>query len=300
MQPSWRLVRAPTRIGPTSPRMTQPYQTLASSPKTTSPTTTAVGATKTDRGTSGVLPPNGAITGGPTSGARSEVLGIPFPEILGVHLLEVAAQFLRLLLRGFLGRRRFLGSLRGLLEDLVDHEDRDARAERDRDGVARPRVDGNGAVAPVNVDVREEGGVLEVGDDDARDLGLQGLDHGDAQVVGQGPRVLLARELHVDRHGLVLPDPDRQHARALDLLKYDHGALGSLVDRDAAHADRNHAHRLRGTSWTTPTSERAAEAPASCRSPCRCRRRPRAAAPASPCFRASTSPKLRAPCRRTP
>src|SRR5215831_8522197 len=100
MQPSWMLVRAPIRIGPTSPRTTLPYHTDASSPKTTSPTTTAVGATNALAGTTGARPRMDAIKTAAGSRLLLKVLGIPFPKVLRIHVLEVAAQILGL----FLGR----------------------------------------------------------------------------------------------------------------------------------------------------------------------------------------------------
>src|SRR5688500_17376734 len=113
IQPSWMFVRAPMRIGPTSPRTTHPYQMLVSSPRTTSPTTTAVGATKADAGTTGERPGSAAIKAASGAGRRRgslEILGIPLPEVLGVHLFEVAPQLLGLLL-GALVRRRRVGGL---------------------------------------------------------------------------------------------------------------------------------------------------------------------------------------------
>src|SRR5438093_8053327 len=236
MQPSWMFVRAPTRIGPTSPRSTDPYHTDASSPKTTSPTTTAVGATNADAGTTGARPRSGAITAAMGTCLRLEILGIPLPEVLGVHFLEVAAQLLRLLLGRFLGRRRGAGLPGRFLEDLVHDENRYPRAERDRDRIARPRVDRDRAVPAVQVDVGEERRVLEIGDHHAGDLPLQGFDHVDEEVVRERALVTLPDQLHMDRGRFVRTDPDREHAAAFDLLEDDHGALRSLVDGKTAHA----------------------------------------------------------------
>src|SRR5437773_910182 len=242
MQPSWMFVRAPTRIGPTSPRRTDPYHTDDSSPKMTSPTTTAVGAMKADAGTTGARPRSGAITAAMGGSRRLEIFGIPLPEVLGVHLLEVAAQLLRLLLGGLLGGRRRTGLARRLLEDLVHDEDRDPRAERDRDRIAGPGIDRDRARAPIQVDVGEEGRVLEVGDHHARDLPFQGFDDVDQEIVRERPLIPFPHQLHVNRGRLVRSDPDGEHPRAFNLLKYDHRAFRSLVDGETAHPNGDHAH----------------------------------------------------------
>ena len=59
---SWMLVRAPIRICSTSPRITQPNQTLDCGPIHTSPITLAVGASQTSAAISGRRPRYGRMT----------------------------------------------------------------------------------------------------------------------------------------------------------------------------------------------------------------------------------------------
>src|ERR1051325_2745721 len=98
MERSWMFVRAPTRIGPASPRTTVPYQTLECSPTTTSPSTTAPGATNAEAAMRGSDPSTGPITRRRWCGWELQVLGIPLAEVLGTKLFQEVAEVLRLLL----------------------------------------------------------------------------------------------------------------------------------------------------------------------------------------------------------
>src|SRR5262245_56101352 len=131
------FVRAPTRIGPASPRSTAPYQMLASSPSWTSPSTTAFGATNAVAGIRGVNPRTSPImeTGRTRRAAPGLlVLGIPLAEVFRAKLLEKMAEILRFLLGRLLRRRRHGLRLHRLLEQLVDDEDRGVGPKRDGNG----------------------------------------------------------------------------------------------------------------------------------------------------------------------
>src|SRR5687767_12978923 len=259
MQKSWMLVRAPTRIRPTSPRSTAPYHTLALSPSSTSPSTTAFGAMNADAGTRGERPRIGPITRPRVASPRLLVFGIPLAEVFGPQLFQEMAKILRLLLGRLLGRSRRRLRLHRLVEQLVHDEDRRAGAERDRDRIARTRVNRHGPCPGVEIDAREEGGVLEVGDHDPGDLPLQAVDDRDEEIVGEGALVLLAHELAVDRAGLHGADPDRENAIPFDLLQQDYRIFRPLVDGQPTDANGDHAHGARpgfrgGPTATSPVA----------------------------------------------
>src|SRR5438067_10932576 len=98
-------------------------------------------------------PRSAAMRGRLMAPGMLELLGIELAEVLWIQSLEVLAQLLGALLGGALGLGRRDVLRDRLLEQLVHDEDRRPRAQRDRDGVAGPRVDGHGARSAVHVDV---------------------------------------------------------------------------------------------------------------------------------------------------
>ena len=92
--------------------------------------------------------------------------------------------------------------------------DEDGRpgAQRERDGIARARVDGDRLATDGQVDQRVEGVLLQVADDHLVHRAVERLDDVAQQVVGHRTLRRDVLDLQADGVGLVPPDPDRQHA----------------------------------------------------------------------------------------
>ena len=97
---------------------------------------------------------------------------------------------------------------------LVDHRvcrvDRRLRPNGDRDRVGGARVDLELGAVVLDRDRREERVLAQLGHRDADDLDLELAEDVHEQVVRQRPRRGRALELHQDRRGLRMADPDRQ------------------------------------------------------------------------------------------
>jgi hypothetical protein len=132
---------------------------------------------------------------------------------------------------------------RRLGDDVLVGEDRRLRAHREGERVGGPRVDLDLAAVHLEGDRGVEGVLAQLGDGDAgaRDLELrQHLVH---EIVGHRARRVGALELHEDRGGLGVTDPDRQELVPLACLQ-EHDRL--LADHVEAHAVDHHLLHLSG------------------------------------------------------
>ena len=104
-------------------------------------------------------------------------------------------------------------------EHLVGDEDRAVEAQRERDGVARARVDRDIlAVGACEMERGDIGVVAQVSDDDVVESPTEALDEALHQIVRERARQRHALHLGGDRLRLEGPDPDRQRAARLALL----------------------------------------------------------------------------------
>ena len=132
----------------------------------------------------------------------------------------------------------------GSIEHALGRKDAGARANRQRERVGRSRVDFDLPVAHVEHEPGVERLVGEVRDDHLAHGRPEDVEDRREQVVGERPLRHLALELHGDRAGLPLPDPDGQVAIPLELTQ-DHHVLGrEHVDADAldGHLDQPADH----------------------------------------------------------
>ena len=107
----------------------------------------------------------------------------------------------------------------GSIEHARGRKDAGARANRQRERVGRSRVDFDLPVAHVEHEPGVERLVGEVRDDHLAHGRPEGVEDHREQVVGERPLRHLALELHGDRAGLPLPDPDGQVAIPLELTQ---------------------------------------------------------------------------------
>src|SRR5437762_1401335 len=124
---------------------------------------------------------------------------------------------------------------------VVDHRlldvDRRARPQRQRDRVARARVDRHHVAVAVQrqVDERVEGVLLQVADDDLFDFGLQIADDVAQQIVGHRPRRRDVLDLQRDRVRLEDADRDREHLLPLLVAEDDDRRVRDEVDHQPLH-----------------------------------------------------------------
>ena len=122
---------------------------------------------------------------------------------------------------------------RVLDDELGGGEDGGLGAHRQGEGVAGARVDVDLGAVLHQRELGVEGAVLELGDGDARDLGLELADDVGEQVVRHRPRQLGALQLDEDGGGLGVADPDGQELVALQRLEQDDRLLADDVEADA-------------------------------------------------------------------
>src|SRR5919202_1822416 len=111
------------------------------------------------------------------------------------------------------------------------------RADGERDRVARPRVDLDLRAVHRHRDERVKGVVAELGDRDPDDARVELSEHLRHEIVRHGPRRGRALELHEDRGGLRVADPDREEPVSVGRLQ-EHDRL--LADHVEAHAVDDH------------------------------------------------------------
>src|SRR4051812_49156319 len=166
---------------------------------------------------------------------RGFPLHLVFAHVVGIEALQ---PFLEPLGLAF-GRRRL--DLLGLLDDVLFREDRRLGAQRERDRVTRPRVDGHGIPPDAQVDDREVGAVLHVRDHHPLDAALEILDDVAQQVVRHRPWRRGVLDLHGDGVGLEHADPDFEDPGGVLVAQDDDGRAGDLVDHQAldGHLDQH-------------------------------------------------------------
>jgi len=126
---------------------------------------------------------------------------------------------------------------RRLRDDLLGREDRSTRADGERQRVARARVDLELAAVGLEGDRGEEGVLAQLGDRDLLAGDVELAEHVAQQVVRHRPRRRGALQLHQDRRGLRVADPDRQELVAVNGLEQDDRLLADHVE---AHAVDDH------------------------------------------------------------
>ena len=134
---------------------------------------------------------------------------------------------------------------RRLGDHVLGREDRRAGADGERERVRRARVDLHLAAVDRQRDRRVERVLPQLGDRDAGARHLELAEHVEQQVVRHRPRRRGALELHQDRRGLGMADPDRQELVRVDSLE-QHDRL--LADHVEAHAVDDHLLQ-RGAPW---------------------------------------------------
>jgi hypothetical protein len=110
------------------------------------------------------------------------------------------------------------------------------------DRVARARVHFDRLVVALagQTQLRVEGVVLQVRDDDPLELRAEDLDQGRHEVVRHRARRLPVPDAAVDRPGLEHPDDDRELALAVLLLQVDALLVARLADDDAREVHLDH------------------------------------------------------------
>src|ERR1700722_1044350 len=121
----------------------------------------------------------------------------------------------------------------GLGDDFLGGVDRGAAADGEGDRVAWARVDLELAVADAEGDRGEERVLAQLGDGDLRALDLEVAEDVAEEVVRHRPRRAGSLQLHQDRGGLRMADPDRQELVALDGLQEHDRLLANHVEADA-------------------------------------------------------------------
>src|SRR3989441_7344983 len=146
---------------------------------------------------------------------------------------------------------------RGAREQLLSDQDRAVEAERERDRVARARIDGELLFArALEVERGEVGVVAQLADHYARELASQALDQLLHQVVRQ--RARRRHALHLERDGLCLegPDPDGQLAVGLRLLdQADDRRAAVGIEHDAVHLHLDRPRRRGGPLESSDTDQ---------------------------------------------
>ncbi len=135
---------------------------------------------------------------------------------------------------------------RRLGDDLLGGEDRGAGADGERDRVARARVDLQLAAADVERDRGEERVLAQLGDRHLRAFDVELSEDVAQQVVRHRPRRASPLQLHEDRRGLGMPDPDRQELVAIDGLQEHDRLLANHVEADAVNHHLLHKGPPRG------------------------------------------------------
>src|SRR3954454_25278934 len=168
--------------------------------------------------------------------------GLAGGEVLRGHLVEEVLA----LLDDLLGVLDVVLELdRRLGDDLLGGEDRRPRADGQREGVAGAGVDLQLAAVGLQRDGGEEGVLAQLGDRHLLAGDVELAEHVAQQVVGHRARRGGALELHEDRGGLGMADPDRQELVAVNGLEQDDRLLADHVE---AHAVDHHLLHGEGLS----------------------------------------------------
>src|SRR5581483_6007744 len=129
---------------------------------------------------------------------------------------------------------------RRLLDHRVGGVDRRVRANRDRDRIRRARVDLELGAVLLHSDRGIERVLAQLGHRHADDLDVELAEDVDEQVVREGARGRRALELHQDRRGLWMADPDRQELVRLGRLQEHDRLLADEIERDAVDDHLRH------------------------------------------------------------
>jgi len=140
---------------------------------------------------------------------RTERRRIEFPEILGIHLLEVVLELVGLERR--IGRG-LVGFHSALVEELVAGEYRGPHAEGQRNAVRGAGVDLKDMIVPPDQKLGEVGVLLDRADDHPPKVSPQTNQNLLQEIVGERALRLHALQLHGDGAGLRRPDPDGQNS----------------------------------------------------------------------------------------
>ena len=134
----------------------------------------------------------------------------------------------------------------GVVDDRVLDEDRRPRPQRQRNGIARPRVDGHRVAVERQVDERVEGVLLQVADDDLLHRRLEVRDDVAQQIVRHRPRRGDVLDLQRDGVGLEDPHPDRQDLLAVLVAQDDDRHVRDRVDHQSLdrHLDLHDVYNL--------------------------------------------------------
>jgi hypothetical protein len=121
----------------------------------------------------------------------------------------------------------------GLGDHVLGGEDRRAGADSEGERVGRTRVDRYLAAVQLQRDLGVEGVLAKLRDRDARAAHLELRQHLRDQVVGHRSRRVGSLELHQDRGGLGMTDPDREELVAVAGLQKHDRLLPDHVEADA-------------------------------------------------------------------
>ena len=175
-----------------------------------------------------------ALARAPAPSRRARLLLLAGLEVLGRDLVEELLELVHDLLRVL---DLVLELDRGLGDHVLGGEDRGAGADGEGERVGRARVDLDLAAVDRQRDRGVERVLAQLGDRDARAGDLELGEHVEQQVVRHRPRRRRSLELHQDRGGLGMPDPDREELVRVDGLE-QHDRL--LADHVEAHAVDDH------------------------------------------------------------
>ena len=146
-------------------------------------------------------------------------------EVLGRDLVEELLE----LVHDLLGVLDLVLELdRGLGDHVLGGEDRRARPDRQRERVARPRVDLDLAAVHRQRDRRVERVLAQLRDGDAGAGDIELAEHLEEQVVRHRPRRGRSLELHQDGGRLRMADPDRQELVRSTALSSTIGCLPTM------------------------------------------------------------------------
>src|ERR1035437_4867570 len=183
-------------------------------------------------------------------------LHLVLAEIVGIEALQPLLQPI-----GVRRLRHEIDRL-GVVDDRLLHENRRPRPQRQRNRVARPRVDGHRLAVQPQVDERVERVLLQVADDHLLHRRLEVLDDVAQEIMRHRPRRRDVLDLQRDRVGLENPDPDRQDFLPLLIAQDDNRHVRDGIDHQPldAHLDLHKrptyapAAALSSTSATADTA----------------------------------------------
>ena len=208
-----------------------------------------------------IEPPRGAVDGREmathergVAALRDAVATSCIAEVVRIEALEPPLEPLGVL---FVGRE--VSGL-GLVDDPVLDEDRRLGAERQRDRVARPRVDRDRLAVDRQVDQRVEGVVLQIGDDDLVDRRPAG--RGSRSGAGRASSAAGVVTFSIWRAmALASSDPTQIGSTRGPVLvaENDDGHVGRRIDHQAL--DRSSRSAWRPCSATASATSRRASDP---------------------------------------